>query len=74
MDARDRGGRATGDGLDPRRDVRVSCHWCAFYDGGRFARDGVVCVTLGYRVGVEGFLYLGDGLANLGLLVIRSPR
>jgi Carboxylesterase family len=40
----------------------------AFYDGGRFARDGVVCVTLGYRVDVEGFLYLGDGLANLGLL------
>jgi len=39
-----------------------------FYDGGRFARDGVVCVTLGYRVGAEGFLYLGDGLANLGLL------
>jgi carboxylesterase 2/para-nitrobenzyl esterase len=40
----------------------------AFYDGGRFARDGVVCVTLGYRVGAEGFLYLGDALANLGLL------
>src|SRR5205823_8901825 len=40
----------------------------AFYDGGRFARDGVVCVTIGYRVGAEGFLYLGDGLANLGLL------
>jgi carboxylesterase type B len=40
----------------------------AFYDGGRFARDGVVCVTIGYRVGAESFLYLGDGLANLGLL------
>ncbi len=40
----------------------------AFYDGSRFARDGVVCVTIGYRVGAEGFLYLGDGLANLGLL------
>ena len=39
-----------------------------FYDGGRFARDGVVCVTIGYRVGAEGFLYLGDGVANLGLL------
>ena len=38
------------------------------YDGGRFARDGVVCVTISYRVGVEGFLYLRDGLANLGLL------
>jgi para-nitrobenzyl esterase len=40
----------------------------AFYDGSRFARDGVVCVTINYRVGVEGFLYLGDGVANLGLL------
>jgi carboxylesterase 2/para-nitrobenzyl esterase len=40
----------------------------ALYDGGRFARDGVVCVTINYRVGAEGFLYLGDGVANLGLL------
>ncbi len=40
----------------------------AIYDGSRFARDGVVCVTIGYRVGAEGFLYLGDGIANLGLL------
>jgi carboxylesterase type B len=40
----------------------------ASYDGSRFARDGVVCVTLNYRVGAEGFLYLGDGTANLGLL------
>jgi para-nitrobenzyl esterase len=40
----------------------------AGYDGGRFARDGVVCVTINYRVGAEGFLYLGDGTANLGLL------
>ena len=38
------------------------------YDGSRFARDGVVCVTINYRVGVDGFLYLGPGLANLGLL------
>jgi para-nitrobenzyl esterase len=40
----------------------------AFYDGSRFARDGVVCVTINYRVGAEGFLYLADGIANLGLL------
>ena len=40
----------------------------ASYDGSRFARDGVVCVTINYRVGAEGFLYLGDGDANLGLL------
>ncbi len=41
---------------------------CPWYDGAAFARDGVVCVTINYRVGAEGFLYLGDGLANLGLL------
>ena len=40
----------------------------AAYDGGRFARDGVVCVTINYRVGAEGFLYLADGTPNLGLL------
>lgn len=38
------------------------------YDGHNFARDGVVCVTINYRLGVEGFLYLGAGTANLGLL------
>jgi carboxylesterase type B len=38
------------------------------YDGTHFARDGVVCVTINYRVGALGFLYLGDGAANLGLL------
>jgi carboxylesterase 2/para-nitrobenzyl esterase len=39
-----------------------------WYDGSRFARDGIVCVTINYRVGAEGFLYLGDDTANLGLL------
>jgi para-nitrobenzyl esterase len=39
----------------------------ATYDGSRFARDGVVCVTINYRVGPEGFLHLEDGAANLGL-------
>ena len=38
------------------------------YDGAAFARDGVVCVTINYRLSAEGFLYLGDGTANLGLL------
>src|SRR5438876_7691670 len=38
------------------------------YDGSRFARDGVVCVTINYRLGADGFLYLDDGIANLGLL------
>ncbi|TDQ52253.1 carboxylesterase/lipase family protein [Actinorugispora endophytica] len=38
------------------------------YDGARLASDGVVCVTLNYRLGAEGFLLLPDGTANLGLL------
>ncbi len=38
------------------------------YDGTHFARDGVVCVTINYRLGADGFLYLGDGIVNLGLL------
>ncbi|QNN53988.1 carboxylesterase/lipase family protein [Nocardioides mesophilus] len=40
----------------------------AAYDGSRFARDGVVCVTINWRLGADGFLYLDDGIANLGLL------
>lgn len=40
----------------------------AAYDGSRFARDGVVCVVINWRLGADGFLYLGDGTANLGLL------
>jgi para-nitrobenzyl esterase len=39
-----------------------------WYDGSRLARDGIVCVTINYRVGAEGFLYLGDDIANLGLM------
>jgi para-nitrobenzyl esterase len=38
------------------------------YDGAAFARDGVVCVTINYRLAAEGFLSLDDGIANLGLL------
>lgn len=37
------------------------------YDGRAFARDGVVHVALNYRLGVDGFLYLGEGTDNLGL-------
>src|SRR5512139_1254435 len=40
----------------------------AAYDGSRFARDGVVCVVINWRVGADGFLYLDDGIANVGLL------
>jgi para-nitrobenzyl esterase len=38
------------------------------YDGAAFARDGVVCVSINYRLAAEGFLFLDDGTANLGLL------
>jgi para-nitrobenzyl esterase len=40
----------------------------ASYRGTSFARDGVVCVTINYRLAAEGFLYLDDSTANLGLL------
>jgi para-nitrobenzyl esterase len=42
----------------------------AGYNGSHFARDGVVCVVINWRVGADGFVYLGDGDrdANLGLL------
>jgi para-nitrobenzyl esterase len=42
----------------------------ADYDGNRFAADGVVCVTINYRLGAEGFLALPDGTPNRGLLDI----
>jgi para-nitrobenzyl esterase len=39
------------------------------YDGTAFARDGVVTVTINYRLGVDGFLHFDDdGPANRGLL------
>jgi para-nitrobenzyl esterase len=38
------------------------------YDGSHFARDGIVCVTTNYRLGADGFLSLGEGNANRGLL------
>lgn len=34
------------------------------YDGSAFARSGVVCVTIGYRVGALGFLELGELLGE----------
>ncbi|HEX6469572.1 MAG TPA: carboxylesterase/lipase family protein [Streptosporangiaceae bacterium] len=38
------------------------------YQGTSFARDGVVCVTINYRLGAEGFVQLPDAPANRGLL------
>jgi carboxylesterase type B len=40
----------------------------AWYNGSRFARDGVVCVAVNYRSGAEAFLWLPDGTPNRGLL------
>jgi para-nitrobenzyl esterase len=39
----------------------------AAYDGTAFARDGVVCVTINYRLGADGFLELPDADPNRGL-------
>ncbi|MCW2676171.1 MAG: Carboxylesterase [Modestobacter sp.] len=38
------------------------------YRGSGFARDGVVCVTINYRLQAEGFLHTEDGTSNIGLL------
>lgn len=38
------------------------------YDGSSFARDEVVLVTINYRLGIDGFLWFGDGVPNLGIL------
>jgi para-nitrobenzyl esterase len=37
------------------------------YDGSAFARDGVVCVVINYRLGIEGFLPIPGVPANIGL-------
>ncbi|OXY84262.1 MULTISPECIES: carboxylesterase/lipase family protein [Streptomyces] len=38
------------------------------YDGSAFARDGVVLVSVNYRLGIEGFGLFPDAPANRGLL------
>ncbi|MCL1674537.1 carboxylesterase/lipase family protein [Elizabethkingia meningoseptica] len=64
-------------GITGKKPVMVFIHGGAFvvgsgavpgYDGSNFARDGVVLVTINYRLGVEGFLWFGDGVPNLGML------
>ncbi|MFI1383503.1 carboxylesterase/lipase family protein [Embleya sp. NPDC020886] len=39
-----------------------------WYDGAAFNRDGVVLVSLGYRLGIEGFLHLEGAPDNRGVL------
>jgi para-nitrobenzyl esterase len=38
-----------------------------WYDGSAFNRDGVVVVSVGYRLGIEGFLHLPDAPDNRGV-------
>jgi para-nitrobenzyl esterase len=40
----------------------------ATYDGHAFARDGVVLVSINYRLGLEGFAHMPDAVPNRGLL------
>jgi para-nitrobenzyl esterase len=54
------GGFVTGAGRAP------------LYDGRAFARDGVVLVTLNYRLGVPGFLDLDGAPPNRGLLDVLA--
>nr|WP_042191879.1 carboxylesterase family protein [Kibdelosporangium sp. MJ126-NF4]CEL20347.1 carboxylesterase, type B [Kibdelosporangium sp. MJ126-NF4]CTQ97572.1 carboxylesterase, type B [Kibdelosporangium sp. MJ126-NF4] len=44
----------------------------ALYDGSAFARDGVVLVTVNYRLGIPGFLDLAGAPANRGLLDVLA--
>lgn len=39
-----------------------------WYDGAAFNRDGVVLVSLGYRLGIEGFLHVEGAPDNRGVL------
>ncbi|MGW4472926.1 carboxylesterase/lipase family protein [Nonomuraea sp. NPDC004354] len=64
-------------GLSGRRPVMVWVHGGSnrngsnsvpVYDGGAFARSGVVLVSINYRLGVEGFGSFPDAPENRGLL------
>ncbi|WP_369372594.1 carboxylesterase/lipase family protein [Streptomyces sp. cg36] len=66
---------------DGRRPVMVFVHGggfvtgsnrAALYDGSAFARDGVVLVTVNYRLGIPGFLDLPGAVPNRGLLDVLA--
>jgi para-nitrobenzyl esterase len=61
------GRRAARLRLVPRRRARARHTGLPAYDGTTFARDGVVFVSIGYRVGAEGFSVLEGAPRNLGL-------
>ena len=71
-------GTATGVGGHP---VMVFVHGggfvtgsnrAALYDGSAFARDGVVLVTVNYRLGIPGFLDVAGAPPNRGLLDVLA--
>ncbi|MBS0393599.1 MAG: carboxylesterase family protein, partial [Proteobacteria bacterium] len=45
----------------------LGSNWADAIDGAAFARCGVVCMTVNYRLGVEGFLAIPGAPTNLGL-------
>jgi para-nitrobenzyl esterase len=45
----------------------AGCNNVAVQDGTAFARSGVVCVNINYRLGIEGFLPIPGAPTNLGL-------
>jgi para-nitrobenzyl esterase len=46
----------------------AGCNRSPWYRGTRFARDGVVVVSINYRLGAEGFLVLDGAPSNRGVL------
>lgn len=45
----------------------IGSNYATVQDGSAFARDGVICVAINYRMGVDGFLPIPGVPTNLGL-------